>query len=175
MREAKGHFFYVDWLRGGAAFLVFAYHARNLLFLDAGENPGTLSLAGNIFYFITGFGHVAVVVFFVLSGCVIARAVVPALEQGSWSWASYLVARVTRLWVVLLPGLLLTLACDALAWRWFPTALPHTAANYGHMLTPADHAALSGPTFMGNAFFLQTILVPCFGSNGALWSLANEF
>lgn len=29
--------------------------------------------------------------------------------------------------------------------------------------------------FLGNAFFLQTILVPCFGTNGPLWSLANEF
>ncbi len=30
-------------------------------------------------------------------------------------------------------------------------------------------------TFLGNMFFLQTIVVPTFGSNGPLWSLANEF
>ena len=30
-------------------------------------------------------------------------------------------------------------------------------------------------TFLGNVLFLQTILVPHFGSNGPLWSLANEF
>jgi peptidoglycan/LPS O-acetylase OafA/YrhL len=28
---------------------------------------------------------------------------------------------------------------------------------------------------VGNVFFLQTIVVPTFGSNGPLWSLANEF
>jgi peptidoglycan/LPS O-acetylase OafA/YrhL len=38
--------------------------------------------------------------------------------------------------------------------------------------SPAD---LSINTLLGNAFFLQTILVPTFGSNGPLWSLANEF
>jgi peptidoglycan/LPS O-acetylase OafA/YrhL len=46
-------------------------------------------------------------------------------------------------------------------------------------------AAVSGPapdpsrynvaTFFGNLAFLQTIVVPTFGSNGPLWSLANEF
>ena len=29
--------------------------------------------------------------------------------------------------------------------------------------------------FFGNAAFLQTIWVPYLGSNGALWSLSNEF
>src|SRR5262249_14488667 len=31
------------------------------------------------------------------------------------------------------------------------------------------------PIFLGNLFFLQTILVPTFGTNGPMWSLANEF
>ena len=30
-------------------------------------------------------------------------------------------------------------------------------------------------TFLGNLFFVQTIIVPVFGDNGPLWSLANEF
>ena len=30
-------------------------------------------------------------------------------------------------------------------------------------------------TFLGNLLFLQTIIVPVFGTNGPLWSLANEF
>jgi peptidoglycan/LPS O-acetylase OafA/YrhL len=29
--------------------------------------------------------------------------------------------------------------------------------------------------FFGNIFFLQTISIPCFGTNSPLWSLANEF
>jgi peptidoglycan/LPS O-acetylase OafA/YrhL len=47
-------------------------------------------------------------------------------------------------------------------------------------LSNPDIVALVGKTlslkvFIGNAFFLQTITVPFYGSNGALWSLANEF
>ncbi len=34
---------------------------------------------------------------------------------------------------------------------------------------------ISLPIFFGNLFFLQTIFCPTFGSNGPLWSLANEF
>jgi peptidoglycan/LPS O-acetylase OafA/YrhL len=30
-------------------------------------------------------------------------------------------------------------------------------------------------TFVGNLAFLQTIAVPIFGTNGPMWSLANEF
>jgi len=50
----------------------------------------------------------------------------------------------------------------------------YSGANYNHM-TSDVHQALSWKDFLGNAAFLQTILVPPLGSNGALWSLANEF
>ena len=53
------------------------------------------------------------------------------------------------------------------------------AGNYYHVInsgpdlsTPAD---LSLATLFANLFFLQTIVRPTFGSNGPLWSLANEF
>jgi peptidoglycan/LPS O-acetylase OafA/YrhL len=171
----KAHFHYLDWLRGVAAVLVFIYHARNLFFVDAAENPAPLNLTGKFFYFVSGFGHLSVMVFFVLSGCVIAHAVIPAMVAGTWSWKSYLLARVTRLWVVLVPGLILTFGWDTLAWRFFTTALTHAEPAYAHMLTPADRDALGGITFFGNMAFLQTLEVPTYGSNGALWSLANEF
>jgi peptidoglycan/LPS O-acetylase OafA/YrhL len=47
-------------------------------------------------------------------------------------------------------------------------------------MSPKSHLldvgrTLSPAVFFGNIVFLQTLLVPAFGSNGALWSLANEF
>lgn len=43
-----------------------------------------------------------------------------------------------------------------------------------HILS--DVRSLLGPhIFLGNLFFLQSIFVPVFGSDGPLWSLANEF
>jgi len=50
----------------------------------------------------------------------------------------------------------------------------YSGANYNH-ITPNVTGALSLGDFLGNAAFLQTIVVPTFGSNGPLWSLANEF
>lgn len=42
-------------------------------------------------------------------------------------------------------------------------------------LTFDVHQTLTWKALVGNCFFMQTILVPVFGSNGPLWSLANEF
>jgi peptidoglycan/LPS O-acetylase OafA/YrhL len=174
MSERERRFEYLDWMRGVAAVLVLTYHAR-LLFSDWGAGGGSGGWAARLFYFITGFGHLAVVVFFVLSGCVIAHVVLPRLERADWSWSDYLLARVARFWTVLLPGLVLTLVWDWWGWKWFPGSLTHTATRYANLLTPADVEHLSVIHFLGNLFSLQTILVPCYGSNGALWSLACEF
>ena len=40
---------------------------------------------------------------------------------------------------------------------------------------PSEGLQLGVLTFLGNAFFLQTIATPVLGDNGPLWSLANEF
>ncbi len=172
---AQTHFYYLDWVRAIASLLVLIHHGRQLFFRDAGESADELGLASKCFYFVTGFGSIAVTIFFVLSGCVIANVVIAARQRGGpWFW-SYCRARLTRLWVVILPALLLTLVFDRLAWGWFPSALTHTATHYAHMLAPADRQHLGIGIFLGNLGFLQTILVPIYGSNGALWSLANEF
>jgi peptidoglycan/LPS O-acetylase OafA/YrhL len=82
----------------------------------------------------------------------------------------------SRLWVVLLPTLLLTLGIDWLGAQITNSAYTgqfHVHFNSGPQLAhPADHSAL---TFLGNLVFLQTIAVPVFGTNGPLWSLAFEF
>jgi peptidoglycan/LPS O-acetylase OafA/YrhL len=105
-------------------------------------------------YVLTAAGHQAVVIFFVLSGFLIGGTIRHAFDRGQWSWASYLTHRLVRLWVVLLPGLMLCLLWDTLG----GSAGTDTAI-----------------TLIGNMFFLQGVIVPAFGSDGPLWSLANEF
>jgi hypothetical protein len=94
----------LDVLRGPAALLVFLEHWRNLFFKDFPEiaNPGILM---KVFYLFTGAGHQAVMLFFVLSGCVIAHVIYGLHERGKWSWRGYLSARLSRLWIVLIPAL----------------------------------------------------------------------
>jgi peptidoglycan/LPS O-acetylase OafA/YrhL len=79
--------------------------------------------------------------------------------------------------MVLIPALLLTLALDSagkiMGGRAGYEGAFYELINSGPRISsPAD---LSITTLAANALFLQTILVPTFGSNGPLWSLANEF
>lgn len=96
----------LDAMRACAALLVFVGHERNLLFQDHGAlvAPGPLVSAA---YFLTSLGHAAVEVFLVLSGHVIAGSVLAARRAGTRSWRRYLVSRLTRLEIVLLPALAL--------------------------------------------------------------------
>ena len=115
-------------------------------------------------------------IFFVLSGFLVGGSVITALQRGKWSWRGYLLRRMSRLWVVLIPALLLTLFWDKLGCSIAPGGYHGDYRELYHSgPTPAIPADWSIGTFLGNTFFLQTIMVPCFGTNGPLWSLANEF
>jgi len=163
----------LDLLRGVAAFLVLLEHWRNAFFVDYRDVAGSHAL-WLIFYAFSGAGHQAVIVFFVLSGFFIGGTVLRAMEKDQWRWSAYLLRRLVRLWIVLLPALLMCLFWDKLGIRlgsayglYHGRAVNHILLNVSELLSPH--------IFFANLFFLQGILAPCFGSDGALWSLANEF
>ena len=163
---------HLDLVRGGAALLVLLSHARNLFFRDYRDLGSYQTLTNRILYFLTGLGHEAVIVFFVLSGFLVGGSVLKASIK--FSWPTYLVARTSRLYVVLIPALLVVFVCDSIGPMlsggqfWYASVLPHfNSAPFS--------ASISAKIFLGNLLFLQTILVPPFGSDGPLWSLANEF
>jgi peptidoglycan/LPS O-acetylase OafA/YrhL len=115
-------------------------------------------------------------VFFVLSGFLIATTVVNAAASGRWSFRGYAVRRMTRLWVVLLPALLLTLILDRFAIAWLPGGHLYAHAPIGESVLAFSAAQNDAPAVLvGNMAFLQEIVVPPFGSNSPLWSLAYEF
>lgn len=165
----------LDLLRGASALLVMLGHLRGFLFVDYSELP-TANLFSKLFYFGTGLGHQAVMVFFVLSGYFVGGSVLASLTKKRFSWASYTTARLSRLWTVLIPTLLLTLFIDSLTVRQSPASMDGLHAEIfcsgPSILNPAAHDPV---TFLGNLFFLQTIEVPVYGTNSPLWSLANEF
>jgi len=167
---------HLDFLRGFAALLVLADHLRAFCFLDFSD-LGRSDFFDYIFYFLTGLGHQAVMIFFVLSGFFIGGSVFHKISDGTWGWGDYLANRLSRLWVVLIPALVLTFAFDE-------AGIFLTGGNgYNGEFNQMIH---SGPMlngrldtgflcFLSNLFFLQTIISPVFGSNGPLWSLCNEF
>lgn len=168
----RGAFFYMDLLRYVAASLVVVEHLRDLTWLTWGE-AALPSVLFQPVYFLTGFGSQAVSIFFVLSGFWITRAVERRVDAPNF-WRVYLTDRLSRLLVVIVPALLIGWALDA--YGRFGLQSPLYLGTSGALSLRGDIAArLDAATFLGNLAFLQTILVPTFGSNGPLWSLANEF
>lgn len=173
---------HLDALRGFAAFSVLLNHWRDAFFVDYPDlphhNPATA-----VAYLAAGLGHQWVIVFFVMSGYLVGGSVLRSITAGRWSWRSYLLARLTRLYVVLVPALLLGWAIDQAGMHITGTEAIYGGQSGMHALTIDVHGTSSPGTLLGNSLFLQTIALPgmngrrvsTFGSNGPLWSLCNEF
>ena len=163
----------LDVLRALAAALVLLSHWRALLFVDYPElHAHKLLLAAP--YVLSGAGHQAVIIFFVLSGYLIGSSVVRNVRRGTWQWREYFFQRLTRLWIVLIPALLLCAVLDGVGRA--PHAAPRLYHGHGKNCVTPDVAAVHGVReFFGNMFFLQQTSAPTYGSDGPLWRLANEF
>jgi peptidoglycan/LPS O-acetylase OafA/YrhL len=148
-------------------------HLRGLFFVDY-PYLATKSLFSSALYAVTGYGHQAVIVFFVLSGYFIGTSVMESVSKLRWSWRIYLVSRITRLQLVLFPALMLGAIWDRIGMR-IPQAAPlYYNALYKFNITSVAVRS-TVPTFLGNFFYLQSFISPIFGSNGPLWSLSYEF
>lgn len=120
----------------------------------------------------TSMGHSAVVVFFVLSGYLVGGSALSSFKRG-WKWAPYLTNRLTRLFVVLLPAIVFGAVLDTVGTHFLSGHALYQGWGQETVQGPVS-SRLTLPIALGNLAFLQTILVPTFGSNGPLWSLANE-
>ncbi|MGH6646006.1 acyltransferase family protein [Aquabacterium sp.] len=167
---------FLNLSRWSAAFLVVIYHVRHLVLADFKDvvNQGVLTKA---LYFATGLGHEAVIVFFVISGFLVGGITLERWRARGPDLPAYASARVSRIYTVYLPALLVGLLLDAIGLHWFNGSELYTnSAQYQTLsLSTQVDAALDLPTFIGNLFMMQGILTGHFGSNGPLWSLANEW
>jgi len=107
-------------------------------------------------------GSDAVILFFVMSGCVIAYAADRDGTAGRFAFN-----RLTRLLTVLLPALLLTLAFDSAGFRADAAAYP---AGF-YQPHPVGEFLLRGLTFSNEWSVLGRMRL---GTNGPLWSLSYE-
>lgn len=160
------------WL---AALLVVMEHLRSLLFQDFHTLP-TKSFLEYLFYFSTGFGHEAVVLFFVISGFLVGGRTLERWSLGSFSWQSYLIDRASRLYAVYIFALFFGLFLDTFGSRWLDSGGYYTASVSEPIATLAYNVSerLTIHHFLSSLFMLQEIVLPSLGSNGPLWSLAHE-
>lgn len=141
---------YLDIIRFSAALMVFLGHAS------------TGYMTGGLFWQLAIYGDTCVIIFFVLSGFVIAY-VVDAKDD---NWQIYASNRASRLWSVVLPALALTFIIDLFGVRIAP------AIYNGPWFTPDDPLL----RYAASAMMMQEIwhvwLVP--GVNNPFWSLTYE-
>lgn len=164
----------MNCLRAGAALLVVVGHLRALLMPDYEMTSG--SIAVKLLYGLTSLGRQAVYVFFALSGYWVGGWVLRRFRAGTFSWEEHLVRRLSRLWTVLIPALLVVLLVDTLGRAFFGNSAYYAGTHALHgvaPVTPATH--LSPMEAVGNAAFLQGYWVHPFGTDGPLWTLAYEF
>jgi len=165
---------HLDMIRAVAALEVMAGHLRNLLFVRP-ESILHRSKWITLGYALTTFSHQAVIVFFVLSGFFIASSVMGKIIDNSWSWRHYLIARLSRLYLVLIPSLLLCVFWDRLGMIVSHFSPDYTKSSPLLVGTGSVLDRTSVSVFLGNLFFLQSARFPVFGSATPLWSLSYEF
>jgi len=141
---------FLDLLRIGASLIVFWGHAYDYWHTAIGYSYNRVD-----------WGHYAVVVFFVLSGYVIAFTT----TRNNRGIRRYAEARLSRLYSVLLPTLIITAAIE-LTVKYIDPAL---ASHYIR--------GQSFPRYVGSALYLNEIWFFSASPpiNGPLWSLSYEF
>jgi peptidoglycan/LPS O-acetylase OafA/YrhL len=164
----------LDALRGVAAVLVLLDHCQRLFFvpLQTARGVSAHPFLTTVLYSLSSAGIQAVVIFFVLSGYLISGSVFRSFEEGRWSWKEYLTNRFVRLWLVLLPALMLGGLWDTLR---ISLAGHAAAAPNGSFIGRLVAGGITWKIFFGNVFFLEGLRTVNFGSDRVLWSLSSEF
>jgi peptidoglycan/LPS O-acetylase OafA/YrhL len=167
---------FIDASRWMAACLVLMSHLRSLAFANY-DSVALHTLPVAAMYFVCSLGHAAVIIFFVVSGYLVGGRTLLRARRATVSLVDFASHRMARIYVVLLPALLTGYCLD-----WIGLHLVDRTGLYTHQapwhIWSLDYAVsdrLSLWSLAGNSLMLQTIAVPPLGSNGALWSLANEW
>ena len=152
-----------DLVRSLAVLLVVSGHIRHLCLPNFnGDNP--------VLYLVTSFGHFGVIIFFGLSGILVSKRM--HLISSYRHVSNFLVLRLYRVYVVLIPALLLTYLLDSCA-----TSLKlYDNIEAYEILSQLSNpeTRLTANNLMFNLVSLQTFYASFYGSNGPLWSLSLE-
>ncbi len=167
---------FLDFVRWMAALLVVLQHIRYLWFAEYADIQNKTILF-KLFYFLTGFGSEAVMVFFVLSGFLVGGGGLRKYRDGKYSVSDYFINRFSRIYTVLLPALIFGGLLDWIGLQYFNGTAIYTNSplHPTRLLNFNISNQLDWPTFLANLVNLEGILTSHFGSNGPLWSLAYEW
>jgi peptidoglycan/LPS O-acetylase OafA/YrhL len=169
--NSNRHWPFLDLIRFGAALLVLFGHARGLLFegIARVEHPNAVVRG---FYLISGLQHEGVVMFFIVSGFLVGGSAWRLIASKRFDWATYLINRFARIYLVLIPAFALVLALDVVGKHFFLDT-----RFYGvRPLWPAG--ILDGWDWMQipcHLLAVQGLLCAPWGADPPLWSLGFEW
>lgn len=166
-----GHWPFLDLLRFGAALLVLFGHTRGLLFTSF-QDVAQAGAGTKIFYFLTGIHREGVAIFFAVSGFLVGGAVWRSLREKRFDAKAYLASRFSRIYLVLLPALALTLLLD-----WAGRSYLGATRFFGERpLMPMGFTSdWTWPQMACNLAAVQGIFCKPLGANPPLWSLGYEW
>jgi peptidoglycan/LPS O-acetylase OafA/YrhL len=148
-----------DVLRGVAALLVVLGHSRQHAAEIFDLNRTGSTLLEKIILIPSSFAMESVAVFFVLSGFLVGGQTIKLMRNDQFLWLDFLAKRLSRLWTVLIPGIIFT---------WVMWELNNTITGYSSNVPLVEEAVC-------NFLFLQEALCDPFLNNASLWSLSYEF
>ena len=159
---------FIDTIRWLAALLVVLFHAGNVFVNLADIMKAPHGPLVYVWWFATpfAFAHEGLVMFFVFSGVLVGGAVVQRMRKPQTFFRRYLIDRMARIYIVLIPVLLIGFCVD-MGGKWLF----------------AGHSVYESPIFAGH--FEPWLLLPTlaslqgiwfipFGTNEPLWSLGME-
>lgn len=159
-----------------AAFLVMIGHVRHLALVEYKDAIHRTPLVKAV-YFITGFGHEAVMVFFVISGYLVGGLTITRYRNRGFDLGNYASHRASRIYTVLVPALLVGGLLDLVGIAYFNgSGLYTTAGKFSTAslnFSIADN--LNATTLLANIAMLEGIVATRLGSNAPLWSLVYEW
>jgi peptidoglycan/LPS O-acetylase OafA/YrhL len=163
----------LDGMRWIAAAIVALSHIRGMCWVGTGSlHPANYAIKA--VYAATSMGVEAVAVFFVLSGFLVGGGNYARFLHGRFDVRRYGIDRLTRIYAVLLPVLVVVALLDIIGLNWSVTAPSYTGGN---QLILERYGVFKAPdllSFLSNLVALQDFWTPVFGSNVPLWSLSYE-
>ena len=164
----------LDFFRWLSALIVVVGHSRAIFFVPWDQVEHKTIIATGL-YFVTGWGNYGVMMFFAISGFLIGGGAYEKIKAGTFSFWPYFINRFTRIYIVLVPALLLVWFVDIVGLKWLNGLGIFTKGYPIGALGIDTRETIGAANFVYNLFMMQNILGPPFGTAQPLWTLNWEW